>query len=67
MARLAAAGLDDGSFILSVQSAERTFREDYEIYGASDGTVKVDYGGSCTECGLSLSFNHEHEIPGVTE
>jgi alkylation response protein AidB-like acyl-CoA dehydrogenase len=44
-----------------------TFREDYEIYGAATGVVKVSYGGSCEVCSLSLTFDSEHEIPGVTE
>lgn len=43
-----------------------TFREDYEIYGAETGTVTVSYSGSCRECGLGLSFDDKHEIPGVT-
>jgi hypothetical protein len=38
----------------------RSFREDYEIYGAEDGIVKVGYSGSCTVCGLRLSFDDEH-------
>lgn len=41
-----------------------TFREDYEIYGASDGTVIVDYYGGCGKCGLKLSFRDEHPIEG---
>lgn len=40
-----------------------TFREDYEIHGAADGVVKVDYSGSCRVCGLSLTFTHEHDLP----
>jgi hypothetical protein len=44
----------------------RTFREDYEIYGAETGTVKVSYGGSCEVCGLELSFTEEKPIAGVT-
>lgn len=40
----------------------RTFREDYEIYGAADGVVEVSYGGGCEECGLTLSFTHEHPL-----
>jgi hypothetical protein len=40
----------------------RTFREDYEIYGATDGVVTVDYGGSCSTCGLSLSFKDDHPL-----
>jgi hypothetical protein len=39
-----------------------TFREDYEITGAETGTVTVSYGGSCMECGLSLSFDEKHEM-----
>ena len=42
----------------------RTFREDYEIYGAKDGEVTVDYGGSCETCGASLRFTDHHAIPG---
>lgn len=33
-----------------------TFREDYEIYGAEDGGVEVNYRGSCNCCGLALKF-----------
>lgn len=39
---------------------DRHFREDYEIYGAEEGTIKVSYSGTCVKCGLSLSFEHEH-------
>lgn len=67
MARLTAAGLNDGSFTLTVRPAGPTFREDYEIHGADRGTVKVSYGGTCEACGLSVEFDHEHEIPGVDE
>jgi hypothetical protein len=47
--------------------APHTFREDYEIYGAESGTVTVTYGGSCGTCGLSLTFKHEHPVPGATD
>lgn len=67
MARLAAAGLDDGTFNLTVRPVGPTFREDYEIYGADSGTVHVGYSGRCETCGLSVDFDHDHEIPGVTE
>lgn len=40
----------------------RTFREDYEFYGADTGTVHASYRGSCITCGLSLSFQHEHVL-----
>lgn len=46
-------------------TAGDTFREDYEIYGAEDGTVKVDYAGSCRACGLKLAFKHTHAIPDI--
>lgn len=36
----------------------RTFREDYEIYGADDGTIVVSYGGSCSKCKVGTSFTH---------
>lgn len=41
---------------------ERTFREDYEIYGAETGVVTVSYGGRCTVCGYGISFEHQHPI-----
>jgi hypothetical protein len=41
----------------------RTFREDYEIYGAETGVVTVSYGGSCTVCGYGTSFEDQHPIP----
>jgi hypothetical protein len=67
VAALAEAGLDDGTFTVTGRTSEATFREDYEIYGAETGTVKVYYGGSCETCGLSLRFEHEHEIPGADQ
>jgi hypothetical protein len=42
--------------------AYRTFREDYEFYGAEDGEVVAVYAGSCKECGLKLNFRHVHPI-----
>ena len=45
----------------------RTFREDYEISGASDGDVTVDYSGGCSTCGLRLNFKEHHPIPGAEE
>lgn len=38
----------------------RTFREDYEFYGADEGAVTATYKGECQTCGLSVSFRHEH-------
>jgi hypothetical protein len=45
----------------------RTFREDWEITGAEDGEVFVGYCGACTDCGLTLKFEHTHPLDiGVT-
>ena len=41
---------------------DNTFREDYEILGAEDGTVEVRYSGSCGTCNLRTEFKHSHEI-----
>ena len=41
---------------------DNNFREDYEIYGAEDGVVKVNYHGQCTECGVELRFETQHPI-----
>lgn len=41
----------------------RTFREDYEIYGAGEGMVTVSYSGGCEVCDLSLSFTEDHPLP----
>jgi len=43
----------------------RTLREDYEIYGASTGTVTVSYGASCETCGLALEFTDKHPFSGL--
>lgn len=39
-----------------------TLREDYEIYGAEDGVVKVSYGCSCAICNLATTFKYEHSL-----
>jgi hypothetical protein len=44
---------------------EATFREDYEIYGADEGTVVVSYSGFCEVCRLTLTFKSETPIPDV--
>lgn len=56
------------SELLMSMSAERmgvteTFREDWEIYGAETGVVKISYRGSCLTCGLSASHEHELVLP----
>lgn len=40
------------------EEAFRTFREDYEIYGASKGTITVSYSGHCGTCSLNLDFEY---------
>lgn len=42
-----------------------TFREDYEIYGAEDGTIVVDYSGWCQVCHIGLDFNTHHQFFGA--
>jgi len=44
-------------------TANRTFREDYEVTGAADGEVVINYSGWCTECNLSLAVEHRHPLP----
>jgi hypothetical protein len=39
-----------------------TFREDYEFYGAEDGTVTASYSGHCQKCGLGVDFKHEEKF-----
>lgn len=41
------------------EEAFRTFREDYEFYGASDGMVTASYSGHCDKCHLGLDFKRE--------
>lgn len=36
----------------------RTFREDYEFYGAEDGTVVATYSGHCQKCNVGTDFVH---------
>lgn len=45
----------------------QTFREDYEFHGAETGEVTASYAASCSECGLSTSFEHTHTIEGITD
>jgi hypothetical protein len=40
----------------------RTFREDYEISGASEWVVRVSYSGRCNACGLRLDFAEDHLV-----
>lgn len=61
---------DAARFSLREQMARNTiqaptFREDYGIFGAEGGVVTVEYRGSCTACGLTLSFEENHPIPGI--
>src|SRR5207244_2512735 len=38
-----------------------TFREDYEFYGAAEGTITASYSGHCDVCSLGLDFKYERE------
>lgn len=40
----------------------RTYREDYEFYGAESGEVTASYGGVCETCDLRLDFKHTHPL-----
>ena len=42
--------------------AFRTFREDYEFYGAEDGEVTASYSGHCAKCGLGLDFKEVRKL-----
>jgi len=33
------------------------FREDWEISGAEEGTLYIDYSGQCSVCGLKCHFS----------
>ena len=46
----------------SSKRPEPTLREDYEFYGAEEGTVHADYSCHCSTCGLSLKFSIEREL-----
>lgn len=34
----------------------RSFREDYEFYGAEEGEIQVSYSGNCSQCGLRTNL-----------
>jgi len=48
----------------AAKEQEETFREDYAIglSRSGDGRFVVNYGGSCSECGLEFSYQHEQKI-----
>ncbi len=53
---------------LEAKPMDHNFREDYEIYGADDGTVIARYGGGCSTCDLTVAFEYEHPFyPEATE
>lgn len=45
----------------------RTFREDYEFYGAKEGTIKAVYKGRCQTCDVGVEFEHAHPFYEPTE
>jgi hypothetical protein len=63
--KIPVADFDNLRFQLSADRHEQldaTFREDYEIWGAEDGEVKVKYRGVCGACNLRLNFEHSHPL-----
>lgn len=40
----------------------RTFREDYEFYGAEEGEIHARYKGSCDGCGLSVDLEADKKF-----
>jgi hypothetical protein len=40
----------------------RTFREDYGLSGADEGTICVSYHGQCSNCGLEVTFNESKDF-----
>lgn len=36
----------------------RTFREDWDIYGADEGVVNIHYSGGCGKCGTRAKFQY---------
>jgi hypothetical protein len=61
------AAMAKAATVAQVVPRDPTFREDYEIFGARDGVVKVSYSGSCAVCGLGLDFTTEKLIEGITD
>lgn len=43
----------------------RTFREDYEIYGAEQGEVEAHYKGHCEVCDLDCRFDYSKRFWGA--
>lgn len=52
-------------FLSSDKERFRTFREDYEIYGADEGLVEVSYSGKCGTCGAGAKFHLERPVQAV--
>mgnify|MGYP001563408306 CR=1 FL=1 len=46
-----AGGIDEESL--------RTYREDYEFYGAEDGVITASYSGHCDKCKVGLDFEEK--------
>lgn len=43
----------------------RTFREDYDIDGARDGTIVASYKGRCQVCNIHAEFRDAHPFYGA--
>lgn len=55
---------DEARTALKEPDAEdfRTFREDYEFYGADEGEVHASYKGSCSKCDLSAELSESRRF-----
>jgi hypothetical protein len=45
---------------------DRTWREDYEFYGADEGSLHISYSGGCSVCGLSHKVDRVEQFWPVT-
>lgn len=62
-----ARSIDFGPIVPEVdEELYRTFREDYEFYGADEGVVTASYSGHCRKCGLETDFEHAHRFFGAS-
>ena len=56
--------LDRDALEAAVEDITRkTFREDWEVFGAEDGEVVFNYGGHCEVCSLHVDIRHTVNIP----
>ena len=54
--------MDEAIDLRQSHTSQFTFRENWDIEGVSEGTVTVDYRGSCSMCGLHVELKAKKEI-----